>query len=69
MMKMKQTITRSDGVIYERKPKETQYDTKIQMRLSTEQIAKLKEYAKKENLKYTTLIRELIEDFIERECK
>ena len=66
---MKQTITRSDGVIYERRTKEAQYDTKVQIRLATEDIEKLKEYAKKENLKYTALIRELIEDFIERECK
>lgn len=66
---MIQTITRSDGITYERRIKEGQYDTKIQIRLSSEQIEKLKEYAEKENLKYTALIRELIEDFIERECK
>lgn len=66
---MTQTITRSDGITYERRTKEGQYDTKIQIRLASEQIEKLKEYAEKENLKYTALIRELIEDFIERECK
>lgn len=66
---MTQTITRSDGIVYERRTKEGQYDAKIQIRLSSEQIEKLKEYAEKENLKYTALIRELIEDFIERECK
>lgn len=66
---MTQTITRSDGIVYERRNKKAQYDTKIQIRLSTEDIEKLKEYAQKENLKYTALIRELIEDFIERECK
>lgn len=66
---MIQKITRSDGIVYERRTKEGQYDTKIQIRLSSEQIEKLKEYAEKENLKYTSLIRELIEDFIERECK
>ena len=65
----KQTIERCDGVIYERRTKKGQYDTKIQIRLATEDIEKLKEYAEKENLKYTALIRELIEDFIERECK
>jgi predicted DNA binding CopG/RHH family protein len=66
---MTQTITRSDGIVYERRTKEGQYDTKIQIRLTTEQVDKLKAYADKENLKYTALIRELIEDFIERECK
>ena len=66
---MTQTITRSDGITYERRTKEGQYDTKIQIRLATEDIEKLKQYAQKENLKYSALIRELIEDFIERECK
>ena len=66
---MTQTITRSDGIIYERRTKKGQYDTKIQIRLATDDLEKLKLYAKKENLKYTALIRELIEDFIERECK
>lgn len=66
---MTQTITRSDGITYERRTKEGQYDTKIQIRLATNDIEKLKQYAEKENLKYSALIRELIEDFIERECK
>lgn len=66
---MTQKIIRSDGITYERRTKEAQYDAKIQIRLSSEQIEELKQYAKKENLKYTALIRELIEDFIERECK
>ena len=66
---MIQTVTRSDGIVYERRTKEGQYDTKIQIRLTSEQVDKLKAYAEKENIKYTALIRELIEDFIERECK
>jgi predicted DNA binding CopG/RHH family protein len=66
---MTQTITRSDGIVYERRTKKGQYDTKIQIRLTSEQVDKLKTYAEKENIKYTALIREMIEDFIERECK
>ena len=66
---MTQMITRSDGIVYERRTKTRQYDTKIQIRLATEDLEKLKAYAEMENLKYTALIRELIEDFIERECK
>lgn len=66
---MTQTITRSDGITYERRTKEGQYDAKIQIRLASEQVDKLKAYAEKENIKYTALIREMIEDFIERECK
>lgn len=68
-MKMTQKITRSDGIVYERRNKEKQYDNKVQIRIATNDLEKLKEYAEKENLKYTTLIRELVEDFIERECK
>lgn len=66
---MMQKITRSDGITYERKLKEKQYDIKIQIRFAKHDIEKLKLYAEKENIKYTTLMRELIEDFIERECK
>ena len=66
---MKQTIVRSDGIIYERRTKEKQYDTKTNIRLSSQDLARLKAYAEKENIKYTVLMRELVEDFIERECK
>ena len=66
---MKQTITRIDGITYERRTKGKQYDTKTNIRLSSEDLEKLRSYAKKENIKYTALMRELIEDFIERECK
>lgn len=66
---MTQTITRSDGITYERRTKKAQYDGKVQIRLANKDVEKLKDYAKKENLNYTSLIRELIEDFIERECK
>jgi predicted DNA binding CopG/RHH family protein len=64
-----QTITRSDGITYERKAKKGQYDTKINIRLVKDDVEKLKEYAAKENMSCASLIRELLEDFIERECK
>lgn len=66
---MTQKITRKDGIVYERRNKKAQYDNRVQIRLATTEIEKLKEYAAKENMTYTSLVRELIEDFIERECK
>lgn len=66
---MTQKITRKDGIVYERRNKKAQYDNRVQIRLATAEIEKLKEYAAKENMTYTSLVRELIEDFIERECK
>ena len=66
---MTQTITRSDGIVYERKNKTKNYDTTIQLRLATNYVEKLKQFAKENNLKYTTIVRELIEEFVERECE
>ena len=66
---MKQTITRNDGITYERRTRKVQYDTKTNIRLSSEELQRLKDYAARENVKYTSLMREIIEDFIERECK
>jgi len=66
---MTQTITRCDGIIYERRTKEIKYDTKIQIRLANKDFEKLKQYAEKHDLKYTTLVRDLIEDFVEKECE
>lgn len=62
-----QTITRSDGIIYERRTKEKQYDANIHIRISKNDLDELKKIAEKENVKYNALIRELIEDFIERQ--
>ena len=66
---MTQTITRKDGIVYERRNKKGQYDKVIQIRFASSEIEKLKKYAEKENMTYTSLVRELIEDFIERECE
>lgn len=66
---MTQTITRCDGITYERRTKEINYDTKMQIRLANKDVEKLKQYAEEHNLKYTTLVRNLIEDFVEKECE
>lgn len=66
---MTQLITRSDGITYERRTKEIKYDTKMQIRLANKDFEKLKQYAEEHNLKYTTLVRNLIENFVEKECE
>lgn len=66
---MTQTITRCDGITYERRTKEIKYDSKMQIRLANKDIEKLKQYAEEHNVKYTKLVRQLIEDFIKKECE
>lgn len=66
---MTQTITRCDGITYERRTKAIKYDTKMQIRLANKDFEKLKQYAEEHNLKYTTLVRNLIENFVEKECE
>lgn len=64
---MKNKITRKDGIEYERKSKTRNYDSVINIRVSHETIEKLKQIANRYGTKYNTLIRELLEDYIERE--
>lgn len=64
---MKNKITRKDGIEYERKSKTRNYDSAINIRVSHETIEKLKQIANRYGTKYNTLIRELLEDYIERE--
>ena len=64
---MKNKITRKDGIEYERKSKTKNYDSVINIRVSHETIEELKQIANRYGTKYNTLIRELLEDYIERE--
>lgn len=64
---MKNKIVRKDGIEYERKSKTRNYDSAINIRVSHETIEELKKIAEKYQSKYNTLVRELIEDFVERE--
>ena len=60
-------ITRKDGIEYERKAKTRNYDSIINIRVSRETIEDLKQIANKYGIKYNTMVRELIEDYIEKE--
>ena len=64
---MKQQIIRKDGIEYERKNKTKNYDSVINIRVSHETIEELKQIANRYGTKYNTLIRELLEDYVEKE--
>lgn len=63
---MKQTIIRN-GKEIERNKKIVNYDSNINIRISSETIKQLKEIANKYGVKYNTMIREVLEDYVERE--
>ena len=66
---MKQTITRFDGVTYERTAKETNYDKIISMRISNDVYEKLVKLADSKGIKPRTLIREILENEVEMEAR
>ena len=59
-------IERKDGIIYERKKKEKEYDTKLNIRINQKVIDSFKEIAQNENIKYQMLIRNILEEFVEK---
>lgn len=66
-MENKIEIKRCDGIEYERKSKAKNYDTVINMRISSETVKNLKEIAARYGTKYNTMVREILEDYVERE--
>lgn len=66
---MKQTITRFDGVTYERTAKENNYDKIISMRISNDVYVKLVKLAYSKGIKPRTLIREILENEVEMEAR
>ena len=63
---MKQTIIRN-GKEIERNMKEKHYDSNICIRISKETIQQLKKIADKYGIKWNTMVREILEDYVERE--
>ena len=59
-------IERKDGIIYERKKKEKEDDTKLNIRINQKVIDSFKEIAQNENIKYQMLIRNILEEFVEK---
>ena len=64
---MKQTIIRKDGTEFERNMKSKKYDSNINIRVSRGTIEALKKIADKYEIKYNTMVREILEDYVERE--
>lgn len=60
---MKQTIIRN-GKEITRKMKDVHYDSNICIRMSSETILELKKIAENKGIKYNTMIREVLEDYI-----
>ena len=61
---MKQQINRKDGINYERKSKTRNFDSTINIRVSKETVEDLKKIAKNSNVKYNTMIREILEEVV-----
>ena len=60
-----EVITRKDGIIYERKKKEQNFDFRVNLKCYSGMIKSLKEIAVLEDKKYQQLIREILEKYIE----
>lgn len=59
-------IERKDGIVYQRKKKEKEYDTKLNIRINQKLIDSFKEIAQNENIKYQMLIRNILEEFVQK---
>ena len=66
-MEEKVTITRKDGIVYERKMRKDMFDARLGFRYFNEKIEKLKQIAEKKDIKYQELIREVLDKYIEEE--
>jgi len=63
------TIQRKDGIMYEKSQtyNTTHYDFAITFRYKLEQINKLKSIADRQGIKYQTLIKNILDDYIDKE--
>lgn len=60
-------IVRKDGISYYRTKKKINYDKLLAIKWSEESIKKLKQIAKRKNIKYQILMKQVLEEYIERE--
>lgn len=64
-----EVITRKDGIVYERKKKEQNFDFRVNLKCYSGMIKSLKEIAVLEDKKYQQLIREILEKYLEEYSK
>lgn len=64
---MKQIITTKKGTTYEREWNVKSYYSHINIRIDENALNKLRKIAKKRNLKYSDIVRDLIDEYIGKE--
>lgn len=63
----KQVITRKDGITYERNRDVKGYYTHLNIRINENTLIRLKKVADKKQVKYSDIVRNLIEDYLIKE--
>lgn len=64
-----ETIVRKDGIVYKRRKKDNNFDSRLNIKIHKETIDKIKKIANEKDIKYNALIRNLIEEYIETQTR
>ena len=60
-----EVITRKDGIVYERKKKDLNFDCRVNIKCYQTLVDRLKEVAEEKGMKYQPLVREILEKYLE----
>ena len=60
-----EVITRKDGIVYERKKKDLNFDCRVNIKCYQSLVDRLKEVAEEKGMKYQPLVREILEKYLE----
>lgn len=66
-MNDKTLVKRNDGTEFYRKKREVKFEKSVSFRYSTDKIEKLKGIAEKNNTKYQTLIKDILDEYLKKE--
>lgn len=66
-MEEKTLIINKNGLEYYRKKKQVKYNKTISFRYEDDKIEKLREIAEKNNTKYQTLIKDILDEYLKKE--
>lgn len=64
-----EVITRKDGIVYERKKKDLNFDCRVNIKCYQSLVDRLKEVAEEKGMKYQPLVREILEKYLEEYSK
>lgn len=67
MPRNKILVKTKNGKIIEKKPKPINFQTKLNIRIANEKFEKLKEIAKLNQISYSDIVRNLIDDYLNKE--